>query len=97
MRGRCTRLLQPELTSGRLRATFLAMNAPERPNKFKAYRARKKAAGLREVRFWVPDVHTKEFWEASVREAEILRNAPEEEETERFFDALHAEDPDCWD
>jgi hypothetical protein len=70
---------------------------PKRQDKFRAYRARKKAAGLREVRMWLPDVRSKAFWEKSVRAAEILRNAPEEEETERFFDALHAEDPDCWD
>ncbi len=83
----------------RLRATFAHMTdlSPKRHDKFRAYRARKKAAGLREVRFWVPDVRSKEFWKQSVREAHVLRNAPEEEETERLFDALHAEDPDCWD
>ena len=71
--------------------------SPKRHDKFKAYRARKKAAGLREVRFWVPDVHTKEFWEASVREAEALKNCPGEEETMQWIEALHAEDPGMWD
>ena len=32
-----------------------------RPDKFKAYRARKKRAGLREVRMWVPDINSPEF------------------------------------
>ncbi len=71
--------------------------SPKRQDKFKAYRARKKAAGLREIRMWVPDVRTKEFWEQSVREAEILKNAPEEEETMQFIEALIAEDPDFFD
>ena len=35
--------------------------SPKRTDKFKAYRARKKAAGLREVRMWVPDVNSPEF------------------------------------
>jgi hypothetical protein len=35
--------------------------SPTRTDKFKAYRARKKAAGLREVRSWVPDVRSPEF------------------------------------
>jgi hypothetical protein len=60
--------------------------SPKRHDKFRAYRARKKAAGLREIRRWVPDVRTREFWEASVRCAEILKN-----------ERLHAEDPGMWD
>ena len=70
---------------------------PKRHDKFRAYRARKKAAGLREIRMWVPDVNSKEFWEQSVRESEILRNAPEEEETMQWIEALRAEDPEGWD
>ncbi|MGH6785341.1 MAG: antitoxin MazE-like protein [Novosphingobium sp.] len=71
--------------------------SPERHDKFKAYRARKKAEGLREVRRWVPDVSSAAFREASRREAEALRNAPEEEETMQFIEALIAEDPDFFD
>jgi Protein of unknown function (DUF3018) len=70
---------------------------PRKPDKFKAYRARKKAAGLREVRMWVPDVRTKEFWEKSVRESVILRDHPSEEETMRWIETLHADDPGMWD
>ncbi len=71
--------------------------SPKRHDKFKAYRARKKAAGLREIRMWVPDVRSKEFWEASVREAESLKNHPSEDETMRWLDALYAEQPGMWD
>jgi hypothetical protein len=66
--------------------------SPKRHDKFRAYRARKKAAGLREIRLWVPDVNAPGFWEASVREAAFLRGRPEE-----FFEKLHAEDPGMWD
>ena len=71
--------------------------SPERPDKFRAYRARKKAAGLREIRLWVPDTRTKEFWEKSVRAAEALKNHPSEEETSQWIEALIAEDPDMFD
>lgn len=67
------------------------------PNKFSAYRARKKAAGLREVRMWVPDVRAPGYWERSVVAAAILRNAPEEEETMRFIEAIQADCASDWD
>lgn len=71
--------------------------SPKRLDKFKAYRARKKAAGLREVRLWLPDVRTKEFWEQSVRCALVLKSAPEEDEAVAFLAALQAEDSEIWD
>ncbi len=71
--------------------------SPKRQDKFKAYRARKKAAGLREIRLWVPDVRTKEFWEASVREAEALKRCPGEADTMRWIEALYDEQPGMWD
>jgi Protein of unknown function (DUF3018) len=71
--------------------------SPKRTDKFRAYRARKKAAGLREVRLWVPDVKAPGFWERSVLAATILRDAPEEEETMCFIEALQAEDPELYD
>lgn len=71
--------------------------SPKRHDKFRAYRARKKAAGLREVRMWVPDVTTEEFWEASVRCAEALRGSASDEETMRWIEALQDEDPGMWD
>jgi hypothetical protein len=71
--------------------------SPKRHDKFRAYRARKKAAGLREVRLWLPDVRSRKFWEQSVRCAEALKNDPGEEETMRWIEAMHAEDPGMWD
>ena len=72
-------------------------SSPARQDKFRRYRARKKAAGLREIRMWVPNVDAPGFWERSVRAAAILRNAPEEEETMLFIEALQASDPEAWD
>jgi Protein of unknown function (DUF3018) len=71
--------------------------SPERTDKFRAYRARKKAAGLREVRMWVPDVNASGYWERSVLAAAILRDAPEEEETMRFIEAMQADCAGDWD
>lgn len=71
--------------------------SPKRHDKFSAYRARKKAAGLREVRLWLPDVKSPEFWERSVRAAEALRNDPGEEETMRWIEALCEEQPGTFD
>jgi hypothetical protein len=76
---------------------FMTDLSPKRHDKFRAFRARKKAAGLREIRMWVPDVRTKEFWEASVRCAEILKNDPSDEETMQWIEALQSEDPGMWD
>jgi hypothetical protein len=67
------------------------MNSPADQDKFRRYRDRKRAQGLREVRLWVPDVNAPGFWERSVRAAEVLRNAPEEAETVAFFEALNAD------
>jgi Protein of unknown function (DUF3018) len=71
--------------------------SPQRADKFRAYRARKKAAGLREVRMWVPDVTAPGYWERSVLAAAILQNAPEEEETMLFIEAMQADCAGSWD
>jgi hypothetical protein len=68
--------------------------SPDRQSKFARYRARKKAAGLRQIRMWVPDVNAPGFWEQSVREAAILRDAPEEQDALDLIEAALAEDPE---
>lgn len=73
------------------------MNAPPRQDKFRAYRARKRASGLREFRMWAPDVRAPAFWERSVLGATALRGAPEEEESVAFIEAVQASDPGMWD
>jgi hypothetical protein len=71
--------------------------SPGRQDKFRRYRERKKARGLREIRLWVPDVSAPGFWERSVLAAAILRDAPEEEETMLFIEALQADEAGSWD
>ena len=60
-------------------------------SKFARYRARKKAKGLREIRTWVPDVRSPAFQAQARREAEILRGAPEEQETLDFIETAAAD------
>jgi hypothetical protein len=63
-------------------------------SKFAAYRARKKAAGFREVRMWVPDVNAPGFREEAARQAALLDKTEEEREISAFMVAATAE---AWD
>jgi Protein of unknown function (DUF3018) len=60
--------------------------SPSRQSKFAAYRARKKAAGLREVRRWVWDVNSPAFIEQLRLEGEVLKNSAGEKEALDFID-----------
>lgn len=62
---------------------------PQRTDKFRTYRARKKAAGLREVRMWVPDVSAPEFQQALDAQIERI-NASEDEREVMIFCEAHA-------
>ena len=63
-------------------------------SKFAAYRARKKAAGLREVRMWVPDTRSPEFIAEAKRQAALLDKTEEEREISAFMVAATAK---AWD
>lgn len=72
---------------------LLRMNVhTPKPNKYKAYRERKKAAGLKQVRLWTLDTSVPGFQERL--EADIARiNASESErKTIAFIEAMMAED-----
>ena len=62
--------------------------SPKRTDKFKAYRARKKSAGLKEVRRWVWDVNSPEFLAQLQREADILRDTPGEKDALDFIEGV---------
>jgi len=64
------------------------MNAPT--DKFRAYRARKRAQGLREVRLRVPDVHAPGFKKEAARQANLLRDTPGERDALDFAEASHS-------
>ena len=59
----------------------------EGSDKFRRYRARRKAAGMKLVRIWVPDPRSPEFAAQAEREAAALRGAPEEQEALDFIEA----------
>ena len=65
--------------------------SPQRTDKFRTYRARKKAAGLREVRMWVPDVSTPEFQQALDAQIERINASEDEREVMIFCEAAAAE------
>jgi hypothetical protein len=56
-------------------------------DKFQRLRTRRKAAGMKLVRIWVPDPNAPGFAAASRREAALLRGAPEEQEALDFIEA----------
>lgn len=67
------------------------MNAPPDQSKFQAYRARKKAAGLREIRMWVPDTRSPEFQAEAKRQAALLNHSDDEKEAIALMDKLSRE------
>jgi len=60
-------------------------------SKSSAYRARKKAAGLRELRMWVPDTRTPEFKAEAKRQAALLDHSEEEREASEMMVNFAAE------
>ena len=73
---------------------FPAMNAPPRQDKFRAYRERKKALGLREVRKWVVDTRTPEFLAEAKRQAELADQGKDVREAADMMERLARE---VWD
>ncbi|WP_309610857.1 antitoxin MazE-like protein [Sphingomonas sp.] len=65
--------------------------SPERQDKFRAYRAKKKAQGLREVRVWVPDTRTPGFQEAIDRACRAINASEDSRRVQREIDAMTAE------
>ena len=70
--------------------------SPARQDKFRAYRARKKALGLREVRLWLPDTSTPEFRAEARRQAALLDHSEDEREAAAMMERLTAEAWQDW-
>lgn len=62
-------------------------SAPLQADKSRRYRERKRAAGLREVRLWLPNVTLPAFQALARQNAAALRDAPEEAEAAAFIAA----------
>jgi antidote-toxin recognition MazE-like antitoxin len=69
------------------------MNAASarKTDKFRRYRERKKAQGMREIRMWVPDVRSPEFQEALRRQIRAMNASAEEREIQAELDEAAAE------
>ena len=68
--------------------------SPPRHDKFRAYRARKKAAGLREVRLWLPEVRSESFATEARRQAALLDHSADEREAASMMQRLASQ---SWD
>jgi hypothetical protein len=55
-------------------------------NKFKRYRERLKAKGLRQIHLWVPDTKQPGFADELRRQVASLKGAPEEQEALDFIE-----------
>jgi len=65
--------------------------SPDKQDKFRRYRARKKAAGLREIRMWVPDVNAPGFKERLDKQIAAINASKEDREIQAEMDEMTAE------
>jgi hypothetical protein len=56
-------------------------------DKFQRYRANRRAAGMKLLRLWVPNPRAPGFRQDAERQAQLLRDAPEERAALDFIDA----------
>jgi Protein of unknown function (DUF3018) len=84
---------EPILDFSAVARYLLAMNAetPGKLSKFQRYRARKKAAGYKEVRRWVRDPNSPQFKAELEAFCEHQRNSKEEREINDFIEAMTAD------
>ncbi|HEV2747588.1 MAG TPA: antitoxin MazE-like protein [Allosphingosinicella sp.] len=75
-----------------------AMNdsSPARQDKFRRYRARKKAQGLRQIRLWVPDVNAPGFQEKLDRQIAAINASRSNRETLDWIEEVIADDPELY-
>jgi Protein of unknown function (DUF3018) len=72
------------------------MNSPPRRDKFRTYRARKKQAGLREVRLWIADMRSPEFIAEAQRQAALLDRSDDERAAAAMMRRLGDESRTDW-
>jgi hypothetical protein len=56
-------------------------------DKFRRYRETRRSAGMKLLRFWVPDPAAPGFREEARRQAALLRDAPEQQEALDWIEA----------
>ncbi|MBA3404336.1 MAG: DUF3018 family protein [Gemmatimonadaceae bacterium] len=65
--------------------------SPDKQDKFRRYRARKKAAGLREIRMWVPDVNAPGFQERLDKQIAAINASKDSAEVQEWLDEMTEE------
>ena len=65
--------------------------SPEKQDKFRRYRARKKAAGLREVRMWVPDTRVPVFQERLDKSIAAINASEDSKRVQEWLDEMTEE------
>ena len=65
--------------------------SPDKQDKFRRYRARKKAAGLREIRMWVPDINAPGFKEKLAKQIAAINASKDSAEIQAEMDEMTAE------
>lgn len=65
--------------------------SPGQQDKFRRYRARKKAAGLREIRMWVPDVNAPGFQERLDAQIKRINESEDSRLAQEWIDEMTAE------
>lgn len=71
-------------------------SSPSRQDKFRRYRARKKARGLKEIRMWVPDVNAPGFQERLDREIAAINASRSSREALDWIEEVIADDPEFY-
>jgi hypothetical protein len=64
--------------------------------KVNEHRKRLRAAGLRPIQIWVPDVRSPEFAAEAARQSLAVANSPTEKEDQDFVDAISEGALDGW-
>jgi len=65
--------------------------SPDKQDKFRRYRARKKAAGLREIRMWVPDINAPGFKERLDKQIAAINASKDSAEVQEWLDEMTEE------
>lgn len=70
--------------------------SPARTDKFRRYREKKKAQGLREIRMWVPDVNAPGFQEKLDREMAAINASKSSREALDWIESVMVDDPEFY-
>jgi hypothetical protein len=71
-------------------------SSPARQDKFRRYRARKKAQGLREVRLWVPDVRAPGFQDRMDKQIAAINESGTHRDALDWIEEVIADDPEFY-